>query len=50
MGFAGISPGSLALILCIALLVFGPARVKALGLELAALMKQLKKAFGEEAS
>ena len=48
MGFAGISPGSLILIFCIALLVFGPARLKTLGTDLADIIKQFKKALEDD--
>lgn len=47
MGLMGISPGSLFLIAFVALLVFGPKRLKTIGVELAGVIKQLKKALDD---
>ena len=48
MGIAGISPGSLFLILFIALLVFGPKRLQTISEELAVIIKQFRKSLAEE--
>ena len=47
MGLMGVSPGSLFLIAFVALLVFGPKRLKTIGVELAGVIKQLKKALDD---
>lgn len=39
MGFAGISPGSLILILLLAILLFGTKRVRSIGSDLAGAIK-----------
>ncbi|MBL97415.1 MAG: twin-arginine translocase TatA/TatE family subunit [Legionellales bacterium] len=51
MGFAGISPGSLLLIFCIALFVFGPKRLESLGEDLGKALRRFRESLdGDQAS
>ena len=47
MGFGGISPGSLILILFIVLLIFGTKKVRAIGEDLGTAVKSFKKGLKE---
>ena len=48
MGFSGMSPGSLILIFCIALLIFGPSRLESFGATLGKAMRQFKENYEGE--
>jgi sec-independent protein translocase protein TatA len=48
MGFSGISPGSLLIILLIALLLFGTKRIKNIGEDLGKAVKSFRKAMQDE--
>jgi sec-independent protein translocase protein TatA len=47
MGFSGIGPGSLILILVIVVLLFGTKRLRSMGSDLGSAMKNFKKAVKE---
>lgn len=48
MGFSGISPMSLLLILIIIIALFGTSKLKTLGSDLGAMVKQFKKAMNDD--
>ncbi len=48
MGFAGVSPGSLVLILLIVMMLFGTKRLRNIGEDLGAAVKSFRKGMQEE--